>query len=485
MTQLNPQTKSRAISGMIWSSGGSFAFQFIRIITQVILARMLWPEAFGTVALAMAFVTVVNYLIDNGLTLYYIRVPDIGEHDAFTLWVSNLGLSLIAVFGFALLGPYLSEVFDLDIIQMVLLLSSMAIILNAISTVHRAVLTRAIQFKTQTLYQLIAAIASGVIAVVCAYLSFGLWSLVIYNVSYQFVLTVLLVLGVKVSFDRKFDTKFFKSSLIYSWKLMLSGLLHTLYENILNIMMANLYSVSTLGYYSNALKIRDGAAQTLSDSIQKVSFPVLSQIQSDRDAMHQNSSKILRLSIFIIFPILIGLAASSESIVKVIFNVQWVGMIPILQLLALNGMLIPLHKVNLNVLTVMGRTDLYLRLEIYKKIFGFASLFLIVYMQWSLSTLLWILLINALYGYIINIQYTGQLIGYGYKHQFKDLFNILWVSILMGAMVSSLNWLNLSNLVTLVIQISIGVVSYIVLSSMFCRTEFQEVISLIKRIMKK
>lgn len=485
MTQLSPNIKSRAVSGMLWSSGGSFAFQFIRIITQIILARMLWPEAFGTVALAMAFVTVVNYLIDNGLTLYYIRVPEIGEHDAYTLWISNIGLSLIAVFMFMLLGPYLTEVFKLDIIPMVLLLSSIAIVLNAISTVHRAVLTRAIQFKTQTLYQLIAAITSGVIAVTSAYLSFGLWSLVIYNVSYQFILSMLLVIGVKVSFDRKFDTKFFRSSLIYSWKLMLSGLIHTLYENILNIMMANLYSVSTLGYYSNALKIRDGAAQTLSDSIQKVSFPVLSQIQSDKDAMHQNSSKILRLSIFIIFPILIGLAASSEAIVKVVFNEQWIDMIPILQLLALNGLLIPLHKVNLNVLTVMGRTDLYLRLEIYKKVFGFTSLILVLYVQWSLSALLWILFLNAVFGYVINIRYTGQLIGYGYGHQFKDLFNITLVSVLMGIIVFGLNWLNVSNLITLLIQVIIGVLSYIILSSLFCRNEFTEVLGLIKRIMKK
>lgn len=485
MTVLNQKTKNKAITGMIWSSGGSFAFQFIRIITQIILARLLWPEAFGTVALAMAFVTVANFLIDNGLTLYYIRQENITDVESFTLLISNIILAVVSIFVIIGLSPFLASSFKIDVIGLVLVISSFSILLNAFSTVHKAHLTREIQFKTQTLYLLISAIISGIIAVIFALFNFGLWSLVIYNTSYQFIHTFLLIVGVKLKFKAVFESKFFKNSLIYSWKLMLSGLIHTLYENILNILMANLYSVATLGYYSNALKIRDGAAQTLADSIQKVSFPVLSKMQHDRDAIRTNSSKILRLSIFIIFPILIGLAASANAVVRVVFNEQWIGMIPIMQVLAFNGLLIPLHKVNLNILTVVGRTDLYLKLEIIKKILAFASLAFVLIAQLSMINLLWILFLNAVIGYLINIYYVDQLVDYGFIKQFSDIRNISIVSTIMGILVYSINLLQFNTINTLFIQIMVGVILYVLLSYKFCRNEFNEIFGLIMKIIKK
>ena len=485
MTQLNTTTKSRAITGMLWSSGGSFAFQIIRIVTQIILARLLWPEAFGTVALAMAFVTVVNYLIDNGLTLYYIRQNESGDFDNFTLLISNVVLATLSIIFFALLAPLLSQSFGLEIFSSVLIYSSIAILLNALGTVHKASLTREIQFRTQTLYLLISAIVSGLIAVISAMFGIGLWSLVIYNVSYQLILSALLIFGVKLDFKIGFDYKFFRSAFVFSWKLMLSGLIHTLYENTLNVMMANLFSVTVLGYYSNALKIRDGAAQTLSDSIQKVSFPVLSKIKDNQEALKSNSSKILRLSIFIIFPILIGLAASSDAIIRVVFNEQWIGMIPIMQVLAINGLLIPLHKVNLNILTVVGRTDLYLKLEVFKKVIAFSTLGLVLFMQVSLITLLWLLFINAVIGYLANVYYSGNLIDYGFKNQFLDIRNIVLVSVAMGIVVYGFSLLNIHPVWILGIQLLSGVIIYIVLSYKFCRIEYDEVLSLMLKLIKR
>lgn len=485
MTQLNTTTKSLAITGMLWSSGGSFAFQIIRIVTQIILARLLWPEAFGTVALAMAFVTVVNFLIDNGLTLYYIRQNESGDFDNFTLLISNTVLAVLAVLFFIFIAPLLSISFGLEVFSTVLIYSSIAILLNALGTVHKASLTRDIQFKTQTQYLLISAIISGLIAVVAAVFGFGLWSLVIYNITYQLILSSLLVFRVKLDFKIGFDVKFFKSAFVFSWKLMLSGLIHTLYENTLNVMMANLFSVSVLGYYSNALKIRDGAAQTLSDSIQKVSFPVLSKIKDNQEALKFNSSKILRLSIYIIFPILVGLAASSDAIIRVVFNEQWIGMIPIMQVLAINGLLIPLHKVNLNILTVVGRTDLYLRLEIFKKVIGFSTLGFVLLMQVSLINLLWLLFLNAVIGYLANVYYSGKLIDYGVKDQFLDLRNIVLVTITMGMVVYGFNLLNERPIWILSFQVISGVVTYMGLSLKFCRYEYQDVLGLILKLIKR
>lgn len=485
MSENKANIKSKAISGMIWSSGGSFAFQLIRIVTQIVLARLLWPEAFGLVALVMAFVSVANYLIENGLTLFIIRKQELNENDAYSLFIANMifasSIVVLFVLSSGLIASYLKE----PSTQLLLIVSSSAILFNAFGSVHKALLTRDLQFRGQTVIMLVSAIVSGLIAVMASILNFGVWSLVIYNVSYQFIQTVLLVRLYAFNYRGKLDHIFLKEAVVYSWKLMLSGLIHTVYENIFNIIMGSLFSVSALGYYSNALKIRDGAAQTLTDAIQKVSFPVLSKLQDKKDSMLETSRRILKLSIFIIYPILIGLAATSESIVKVVFNEQWLGMIPIMQILAINGLLIPLHKVNLNILTVIGRTDLYLRLEIIKKIVAFITISFALMVGVTLEGLLWVLFINAVLGYIINVHYSKVFIGYGYIDQIKDISPITIVSIMMGVLVYLCSYIDISTLLLLVLQIGVGALSYIVLSYFFLKTEFNDVMNIIKSMVRR
>ena len=485
MNETNTSFKTKAINGMLWSSVGSFAFQVIRILTQIILARLLWPEAFGLVALVMAFVSVANYLIENGLTLFIIRKQELNENDAYSLFIANMifasSIVILFILGSGLIASYLKE----PSTQLLLIVSSSAILFNAFGSVHKALLTRDLQFRGQTIIMLVSAIVSGFIAVVVSILSFGVWSLVIYNVSYQFIQTVLLVRLYSFNYRGKLDRIFLKEAIIYSWKLMLSGLIHTVYENIFNIIMGSLFSISALGYYSNALKIRDVAAQTLTDAIQKVSFPILSKLQDNKDSMVEASRRILKLSIFIIYPILFGLAATSESIVKVVFNEQWLGMIPIMQILAINGLLIPLHKVNLNILTVIGRTDLYLRLEIIKKIVAFITISMALMIGVTLEGLLWVLFINAVLGYIINVHYSKVFIGYGYIDQIKDISSVTIVSIIMGVLVFLCSKIIISTSYLLVLQISVGALSYILLSYFFLKTEFNDVLNIIKSMMKK
>lgn len=475
MSETNTNIKSKAINGMMWSSGGSFAFQIIRILTQIILARLLWPEAFGLVALVMAFVSVANYLIENGLTLFLIRKQKLEENDAFSLFIANMIFAFIIVTIFVLGSPWISVYLNEPSTQMLLVVSSSAILFNAYGSVHKAMLTRDLQFRGQTMSMLVAAIVSGIIAVTVSMLNFGVWSLVIYNVTFQLIQTILLTQIYHLDLRGKIDRQFLKEAIIYSWKLMLSGLIHTVYENIFNLIMGALFSVSALGFYSNALKIRDGAAQTLTDAIQKVSFPVLSKLQNQKESMLETSRRILKLSIFIIYPILIGLAATSESIVKVVFNEQWLGMIPIMQILAINGLMIPLHKVNLNILTVIGRTDLYLRLEIIKKIVAFTTISIALWYGVSIIELLWVLFINAQIGYLINVHYSKEFVGYGYIDQIKDISPITLVSFAMGAGVLAVSLLNLSSVLLLGVQVLTGFVLYVLLSYLFVKKEFNDV----------
>jgi teichuronic acid exporter len=234
MSEINKSIKIKAVSGMLWSSGGSFAFQIIRILTQIVLARLLWPEAFGLVALVMAFVSVANYLIENGLTLFIIRKQELNENDAYSLFVANVFFAIIIVITFVLGSGLIAQYLNEPSTQVLLIVSSSAILFNAFGSVHKALLTRDLQFKGQTLIMLISAIVSGIIAVIASMLNFGVWSLVIYNVSYQVIQTILLMRIYQFNYKGKIDRSFLNEAVVYSWKLMLSGLIHTVYENIFN-----------------------------------------------------------------------------------------------------------------------------------------------------------------------------------------------------------------------------------------------------------
>lgn len=486
MTETNNSIKNKAINGMMWSSMGSFAFQIVRILTQILLARLLWPEAFGLLAIVMAFVSVANYLIENGLTLFLIRKKELNENDSTTLFYANVFFSFVMILLFFIISPYLSIYFKDDSLNLMLRITSISILFNALGSVHKAILTRQIEFKGQTIIMLLSAMISGVIAIISAYMNFGVWSLVIYNILYQLVQTVLLLKVYHYFPKGKFDKVFLKESVIYSWKLMMSGLIHTLYENIFSIIMADLYSVTSLGYYSNALKIRDGAAQTLTDSIQRVSFPVLSTFQDEKQKLREMSSKILRLTVFIIFPLLFGLAATSSSIVYVVFGDLWIGMIPVMQVLAFNGLLIPLHKINLNILTVIGRTDLYLKLEIIKKVIAFITIGLMLVLKIDMIGLLWVLLINALLGYLINVYYVEKFINYSLVDQVKDILNTFIASVIMGISVYSLDLLtSLGSVTTLALQVLLGIFMYILLSYILSKEEFNTILSILVRLFTK
>ena len=486
MTDKNNSIKNKAINGMMWSSMGSFAFQIVRILTQILLARLLWPEAFGLLAIVMAFVSVANYLIENGLTLFLIRKKELNENDSTTLFYANVGFSIIMILLFFIISPYLSIYFKEESLNLMLRVTSISILFNALGSVNKAILTRQIEFKGQTIIMLLSAVISGVIAIGAAYLNFGIWSLVIYNVLYQLFQTLLL-LNVYHYFPKgKFDKAFLKESVIYSWKLMLSGLIHTLYENIFSIIMADLYTVTSLGYYSNALKIRDGAAQTLTDSIQRVSFPVLSTFQDEKQKLRETNSKILKLTVFIIFPLLFGLAATSSSIVNVVFGDLWLGMIPVMQVLAFNGLLIPLHKINLNILTVIGRTDLYLKLEIIKKVIAFITIGLMLVLKIDMIGLLWVLLLNAILGYLINVYYVEKYINYSLADQVKEILSIFIASVIMGISVYSLDLLtSFGSLTTLVLQVFLGITVYTLLSFILSKEEFNTILSILNRMITK
>jgi len=480
-TNQNTTIQNDAIKGMMWSTLGSFTFQIVRVLSQIILARLLFPEAFGILAIVLSFVTVINYLIDNGLSLYIIRIKEIDDEKIFTVFIANLIFAIMAYIILFLFSPLITQYFNENSLDIILKWTSLAIIFNALGSVHKSLLSRSFNFKGLSIVSLVSAIIAGIFAIILALLNFGIWTLVVYHLLFQVIQTTLLLLKYNYLKLSNLRLDFFKEAFHFSWKLMVSGLLNTLYENFFNIVVGAMYSISALGYYSNALKIRDGITQILLDSIQRVSFSYLSKFQEQKEMLKNTTKLILEISVLLISPLLIGIAVTSDSLVRIVFGELWLGMIPIIQVLCISGLLIPLHRINLTTLTVVGRTDLYLRIELMKKLILVFIVVVSAIYKIELLSLLKILLVNSLFVVFVNSYYSKTIMNYSILTQIKDYLIAMFPAFIMGLVVYSIPLiLNGGLVLSFLLQVLFGVLVFTLLCSILYKKEIKNLLFFIR-----
>ena len=257
-------------------------------------------------------------------------------------------------------------------------------------------------------------------------------------------------------------------------------------KKVYYVVIGKFFSATSLGYFTNAQKIRDALSQSITTSVQKVSYPVLSSIQDDITRLKKGYQKIIKNSVFLTFPIMIGLAAVAEPFVMIVFGEKWMNSIPYLRILCFAGMLFPLQAINLNILQVKGRSDLFLKLEIIKKLIGISFITIVIFFRLGIITLLWTSVINSYIAYFINSYYSAKLLSYSTKDQIKDITSIFIISILMGVIVfiAGIVIFN-NNIIKLLSQIIIGVLIYIGLSKLFKIEELKTLYDLMNTLLKK
>jgi len=272
----------------------------------------------------------------------------------------------------------------------------------------------------------------------------------------------------------------------FGWKLLVSGLINTLYNNLYYLIIGKAFSASDLGYYTNAQKLRDTVSQSISTSVQKVGYPVLSSIKEDEGRLREGYKKIIKTSVYITFPLMIGLAAVANPLIRLIFGPKWINSIQYFQVLCFSGMLYPLHAINLDILQVKGRSDLFLGLEIVKKVIGLLSIVIVLYFKLGIMGLVWALVINSYIAYFINSYYSAELLNYSTMQQIKDVTPAFIASIFMGIIVYfSEGILPNNNLIKLIVQTIIGLVVYVGASKIAKIEEFNTIYELIGSILKK
>lgn len=476
--------KGKAIKGVGWSAAETGLRYGISFVVSIVLARILGPDDYGLIGILTVFIAVFNSIVDSGFTNALIRKKEIGDIDYSTMFITNFVLSLFLTTVLFLSAKPISIFFNRpELIDLTKVMSSI-IIINSFSLVQRARLTRAIDFKTQTKITVIASCFSGVIGISMAFCGFGVWALVGQQISNQLLTSILLW-----SFNKwipKFE--FSKNSFIemwgFGWKLLASGLINTTWNEIYQVVIGKCYSPATLGQYTRAKQFRDLFSTNLYNVIQKVTYPVLSTLQEENVRLKSAYRRVIKTTMLPTFIIMLSFAACSKSVVFVLVGEQWLPCVPMLQIICFNGMLIPLHSLNLNMLQVQGRSDLFLKLEIYKKIIAIIPILIGIFIN-----IYWMLITGFITGgcidYLLNSYYSGKLIGYSSKDQLRDIFPSLGIALAIALPVFALSFLPVNPFVLLPIQLLVGVGIAFVLLEKSHLEEYKELKQIAIPIIKK
>lgn len=425
--------KQKTITGFFWSFIDSFANQILIFIIGIILARLLTPKEFGLIGMITIFISVSESFINSGFSQALIRKKTCTDNDLSTVFFFNI-IAGILFFTILFLGaPTISRFFNEPQLKVLVRVLGAVLIIDALTIIQRTILTRRIDFKLQTKISVISIIFSGIIGITMAFTGFGVWSLVVKTLSQRGMNSLLLWLLNKWRPLLIFSKESFKELFSFGSKLLASGLLDTIYRNIYYLVIGKYFSAQELGYYTRADQFKNLPSTNLNGIISRVSYPVLSQLQDEPAKLKAGYKKLIKNTMFIAFVMMSGMAAVAEPMVITLIGEKWRPSIIYLQLLCFVGGMYPLHALNLNMLNVKGRSDLFLNLEIIKKILAIPTI--IIGIIWGIKIMILGMWLNSIIAYYLNSFYSGRLISYPMKEQVIDILPGLLLALFMGIIV--------------------------------------------------
>lgn len=462
--------KQKAQIGIFWSAIDAFAAQAVSFTVGIILARLLLPAEFGLIGMLSIFMAVAQSFLGSGFGSALIQKKEISSIDSSSVFYFNLVVGFALAFILYLFAPSIASFYRQPVLSALIRAMSLVMIIGSFGIVQSAILTRNMNFKAQTKITLTASILSGAIGITMAYRGLGVWSLVGQQISAAFFRSVALWLFNTWRPLWAFSFKSLRQMFAFGSRILASGILNEIFDNIYYMIIGKVFTPEALGFYSRARRLQELPSHTLSNVVGRVSFPIFSSIQNDKVALKEGLSKALRLLVFINTPIMVGLAVIAERLVVLLLTEKWLPCVPYLQLLSAVGILFPLQLLNLNALLAMGRSDLFLRLEIIKKVLIVANIAL----TWHIGIFAMILgqIAVSIACYFINSYYTGKILNYPALKQLRDVSPFLAFSGSIGFMLYLLKYVPvLSGTFLIAAQVATGVSLYLLLSVKFQRSQ--------------
>ncbi len=477
---------NKTIKGVSWSFLDNMASQGITFLVGLVLARILTPDDYGLIGIITIFIQVFNNIVDSGFSNALIRKSDATDKDYNTVFVSNMIISIILCLTLYLCSSLIANFFERPQLDALLKVMSCIVVINAFAIIQRTLLVKRIDFKAQTKISLISSITSGVVGIGMALKGFGVWSLVAQQISRQLLNTIFLWIYAKWYPRLKFSIQSFKELFGFGWKLLVSSLIDTVWKEIYQVVIGKCYSPATLGQYTQAQQFSSICSSNLTAIIQRVSYPVLSSIQDDKVRLKAGYKRIIKITMLLTFTLMLGMAGSAKSMIRVLVGDQWLTAVPFLQIICFSMMLYPLHSLNLNMLQVQGRSDLFLKLEIIKKCVAVIPILLGIFIN-----IYWMLIGSVLTGsfaYYLNAYYSGPALDYSIKEQVKDILPSFGVALTMALIVYAMSFINISPFILFPVQVITGAIITIALCKITKLPEYKEIeeiaIGFLKRFRK-
>lgn len=475
--------KDKTVKGVGWSAIDNIAQYAVSFIVSVVLARLLSPDDYGLIGLTAIITAVCNTLIYGGFSNALVRKKDVTDDDYNTVFIINLGMSVLLYGVIYICSPWIASFFNRQELINLTRVSSLGLIIGALAIVQQTRLTKQIDFRTQTIITFVASITSGVAGIVMAVLGFGVWSLVAQGLLSQLLRTILLWVHNKWIPKMRFSTKSFKELFGFGWKIMVGGLLDTTWKELYQVVVGKFYSPATLGQYTRAKGFSQLLSSNLTSVIQRVTYPVLSGIQDDKTRMMAAYRRIIKTTMFITAISMFALGAVSEPLLYCLIGPKWHDAATYLPLICIAGSLYPLHAINLNMLQVQGRSDIFLILEIIKKTIALGPLFVGAFV--GIMPMLYTNLLTGFISYFLNSYYTGKKLGYTSWMQIKDVAPSYGIAIAVALSVWFIKYLPISNWIILPLQIVVGSSVFFIICKLTKIKEYEEMKELLKPFVSK
>lgn len=474
------QHKAKVITSLFWKFFERMGTQGIQFIIQLILARLLLPEDYGVIALITVFISLANVFVQSGFNTALIQQKDVEEEDYSSVFVVSAVVALIIYILLFVSSDAIAAFYKMPNLSSVIKILGLVLFFGAFNSIQIAKVSREFQFKKLFYSSLGANIFSGILGIILAYYKFGVWALVAQQLSNQFFICVILLFIVDWKPHMRCNLSRIKNMFDYGWKLLVSNLIDVLYNNIYSLVIGKFYKSDQLGYYNRADQFPNILVTNVNGSIQSVMLPALSEEQDNLAKVKSMVRRSMVTSSFFVFPAMAGLAACSEPLIELLLTEKWLFCVPIMRMLCLSYAFWPIHTANLQAINAIGRSDVFLKLEIIKKMVGIICL--IISLPFGVIVMAFSKVVSSVASTVINAWPNRKLLNYSFLEQIYDIAPSFLISLVMGGVVYLLNEVLMFHIVVnLAIEVIVGGCLYLGLAKIFKLECLEYILNILKK----
>lgn len=475
--------EKKIFSNLLWRLAERCGAQGVTFIVSVILARILDPSVYGTVALVTVFTTILQVFVDSGFGTALIQKKDADDIDFSSVFYFNIVSCAVMYAIMFFCAPLIASFYDKPELVSLVRVQSLILIISGVKNVQQAYVSRNLLFKKFFFATLGGTLGAAGLGIWMAYSGYGVWAVVAQNLFNHAVDTVILWITVKWRPKKVFSLERLKGLFRFGWKLLLSALLDAGYTQLRQLIIGKLYTDEDLAFYNKGEQFPKYIVTNINSSIDSVLLPTLSEQQDDRVSVRNMTRRAIKTSTFIMAPVMIGFAVCAEPFIRLLLTDKWLPCVPFLRIICVTYIFYPLHTANLNAIKALGRSDLFLKLEIMKKAVGLAAV--LSTMWFGVMPMAYSLLFTSVAGQIINSWPNKKLLNYAYPSQLKDILPSILLAAFMGACVYPVVFIGLPDIITLLIQVSAGVVIYFTAAYILKMESMMYCLGFCKKFLKK